>query len=81
MWYSSRIKQCLIIFSVYRLSVVLEGSKRDSAGRRVKLDLKDMQHFSLFPGQVVLVEGINASGRVIVARRIIEGRTGNCDNI
>jgi len=34
-----------------------------------------MQHFSLFPGQVVLVEGINASGRVIVARRIIEGRT------
>ena len=55
--------------------MVLEGSKRDSAGRRVKLDLKDMQYFALFPGQVVLVEGINASGRIMVARRIIEGRT------
>lgn len=54
---------------------MLEGSKRDSAGRRVKLDLKDMQYFSLFPGQVVLVEGINASGRIMVARRIIEGWT------
>ena len=54
-------------------SVLLEGSKRDSAGRRVRLDLKDMPHYSLFPGQVVLVEGINPSGRVMVARRIIEG--------
>eukprot|EP01041_Mallomonas_annulata_P010537 gene10537-21974_t len=54
-------------------SVLLEGSRRDSGGRRIQLDLIELKGYSLFPGQVVLVEGVNSSGRRMVARRIIEG--------
>jgi DNA polymerase alpha subunit B len=60
---------------INRQSVMLEGSRKESAGRRVHLDLSDMSGipFSLFPGQIVLVEGINSSGRKMMARRIVEG--------
>ena len=58
---------------INKSSVVLEGSRRDSAGRRVHLDLSEINSFSLFPGQIVLVEGVNSSGRKMVAKRIIEG--------
>ena len=58
---------------INKSSVVLEGSRQDSAGRRVHLDLQDVPSYSLFPGQIVLVEGVNSSGRRMVAKRIIEG--------
>lgn len=55
-------------------SVLLEGSRKESGGRRVSLDLKEVDaHFSVFPGQIVLVQGINSSGRTLVAKRIIDG--------
>lgn len=53
-------------------SVMLEGSRRDSRFL-VKLDLSEVQAFSLFPGQVVLVQGINSNGKKIVAKRLVEG--------
>jgi hypothetical protein len=40
---------------------------------RVKLELKDIESYSLFPGQVILVQGTASSGRVIVAKRLVEG--------
>lgn len=52
-----------------RTSVLLEGSRRDSSGRRIQLDLQELSTYSLFPGQIVLVEGINSNGRVMVAKR------------
>lgn len=58
---------------INKTSIILEGSYRDCGGRRLKLDLKDIDSYSLFPGQIVLVEGVSSSGRVIVAKRIIEG--------
>jgi len=58
---------------INKSSVVLEGSRRDSGGRRVKLELQDLSSYSLFPGQVVLVEGVNSSGRKMVAKKILEG--------
>ena len=58
---------------INKSSVVLEGSRRDSAGRRVHLDLSEVPAYSLFPGQIVLVEGVNSSGRKMVAKRIVEG--------
>lgn len=58
---------------INKSAVILEGSRRDSAGRRVHLDLQEVPAYSLFPGQIVLVEGVNSSGRRMVARRIIEG--------
>jgi DNA polymerase alpha subunit B len=55
-------------------SVLLEGSRKDSGGRRVSLDLREVTApFSVFPGQIVLVEGINSSGRSFVVKRVIEG--------
>lgn len=54
-------------------SVVLEGSYQQSRGRRVSLDLSGINAYSLFPGQIVLVEGINASGRNFVVKQIVEG--------
>ena len=42
---------------INKTSVLLEGSRRDSGGRKVQLDLQQIPGFSLFPGQIVLVEG------------------------
>lgn len=56
-----------------KTSVTLEGSKRDSSGRRIQLDLSEINSYSLFPGQIVLVEGTNSSGRRMIVRRIVEG--------
>jgi len=54
-------------------SVLLEGSRRDSGGRTVKLKLSEAPSYSLFPGQTVLVEGVCSSGREMVVKRVIEG--------
>lgn len=58
-------------------SVVLEGSRKFSGGARIELDLSSLQSpstsYSLFPGQIVAVEGHNTTGMKLVAERIIEG--------
>jgi DNA polymerase alpha subunit B len=55
----------------------LEGSRDTSGGARIELDLSLMkerkENFSLFSGQIVAVEGMNTSGRKMVAERICEG--------
>jgi DNA polymerase alpha subunit B len=53
-----------------KTAVMLEGSIKDSGGMRVHLDLSDMEQYALFPGQVVVVEGMNSTGRRLVAKRI-----------
>lgn len=58
-------------------SVLLEGSRHTSGGARMEVDLshlkKNKMDYSLFPGQIVAVEGMNTSGRKLVADRICEG--------
>lgn len=58
-------------------SVVLEGSSATCGGARINVDLSHLkqskQAFSLFPGQIVAVEGMNPTGRQLVAHRICEG--------
>jgi DNA polymerase alpha subunit B len=58
-------------------SVLLEGSRNYSHGERINVDLslvKDSKaSFSLFPGQIVALEGLNVSGRKMVVSRICEG--------
>ena len=52
-------------------SVQLEGSIATSNGMRVRLELRDVPRFSLFPGQIVCVQGQNPSGHCLVAKRVI----------
>ena len=52
-------------------SVQLEGDMANSAGMRVRLELRDVPSFSLFPGQIVRVTGANPSGHCLVAKSIV----------
>ncbi|XP_025911505.1 DNA polymerase alpha subunit B [Apteryx rowi] len=54
-------------------SVVLEGDREHSSGGQVPVDLSELQEYSLFPGQIVAMEGTNSTGRQLVASKIYEG--------
>ena len=54
-------------------SVLLEGSRGESGGHRVALSLEALNEYSLFPGQIVGVEGCNPTGRKVVAKKLCEG--------
>ncbi|XP_039624981.1 DNA polymerase alpha subunit B [Polypterus senegalus] len=54
-------------------SVVLEGDLEYSCGMQVPVDLSELREYSLFPGQVVVMEGINSTGRKLVASKLYEG--------
>lgn len=43
-------------------SVVLEGSLDVSFGKRVPVDLRALEQYALFPGQIVGLEGSNPTG-------------------
>lgn len=53
-------------------SLLLQGSAEYSSGHRVRLDLNMLKQFSLFPGQIIGVEGQNPSGHCFVASRIVD---------
>ncbi|GMP82492.1 hypothetical protein CsSME_00036768 [Camellia sinensis var. sinensis] len=52
--------------------VLLQSSVEHSGGQRVRLDLQKLSQFSIFPGQVVGVEGHNPSGHCLTASKIID---------
>ncbi|XP_019501138.1 PREDICTED: DNA polymerase alpha subunit B isoform X2 [Hipposideros armiger] len=54
-------------------SVILEGDREHSSGAQVPVDLSELKEYSLFPGQVVVMEGINTTGRKLVATKLYEG--------
>jgi len=51
-------------------SIALEGSTGRSRGASVALDLSRVPAFSVFPGQVVAVRGLNPTGRAFLAQSI-----------
>ncbi len=59
--------------SINKQSVLLEGSLRDSGGRRIKLELSEVPAMSLFPGQIVMAYGVCSSGRSMVVKKLVEG--------
>lgn len=55
-------------------SVLLEGSNQASKGHQVRLDLEGAAEYSIFPGQVLALEGNNPSGSVFRAQRVLPVR-------
>ncbi|XP_028272481.1 DNA polymerase alpha subunit B [Parambassis ranga] len=53
-------------------SVLLEAGP-EQGGQQVPVDLSELQEYSLFPGQVVVIEGMNTTGRKLVASKLYEG--------
>ncbi|XP_071164281.1 DNA polymerase alpha subunit B-like [Mytilus edulis] len=54
-------------------SVLLEGSRDTSMGKYIPIDLAELKQFSLFPGQLVAMDGINNTGQKLVVNKIFEG--------
>ncbi|XP_021054665.1 DNA polymerase alpha subunit B [Mus pahari] len=54
-------------------SVILEGDREHSSGAQIPVDLSELQEYSLFPGQVVIMEGFNTTGRRLTATKLYEG--------
>ncbi|XP_040826879.1 DNA polymerase alpha subunit B [Ochotona curzoniae] len=54
-------------------SVILEGDREHSSGAQIPVDLSELKEYSLFPGQVVVMEGTNTTGRKLVATKLYEG--------
>uniref|UniRef100_A0A8C5A5K6 DNA polymerase alpha subunit B n=1 Tax=Gadus morhua TaxID=8049 RepID=A0A8C5A5K6_GADMO len=52
-------------------SVVLEAGPEHGA-QLVPVDLSELKEYSLFPGQVVVMEGLNTTGRRLVASKLHE---------
>lgn len=53
-------------------SVLLESSRSMGAGSRVRLKLDGIRSYSFFPGQIVAVKGVNASGKYFAVKEILE---------
>lgn len=53
-------------------SLVLETSRRMGAGLRIPLKLEKLPGFQFFPGQIVALKGINASGDDFTVSEVLE---------
>ena len=54
-------------------SVMLEGSRALSSGARVSVDLSNLPAYSLFPGQIVAISGVDVTGARLVAQALYTG--------
>ncbi|XP_074087201.1 DNA polymerase alpha subunit B [Macrotis lagotis] len=54
-------------------SVILEGDRELSLGVQIPVDLSELKEYSLFPGQVVIMEGTNTTGKKFIATKLYEG--------
>ncbi|CAD5119859.1 DgyrCDS8443 [Dimorphilus gyrociliatus] len=62
-------------------TVLIQGSLETSGGRCCKLDLSNLNKYSLFPGQIVAFEGVNNNGRSFVASKILESLWKNPEEV
>lgn len=72
-WVSGRICCDAAEGKINGSSLVLEGSRNLSNGRRVHLDIRNLQSYALFPGQIVLAEGVMNSVQRMSVQSIVTG--------
>ncbi|ESQ28529.1 hypothetical protein EUTSA_v10018287mg [Eutrema salsugineum] len=53
-------------------SILLQSSAERTSGQRVPLDLNRLNQFSIFPGQIVGIEGQNPSGHYFTASKLVD---------
>ncbi|KAL9353140.1 hypothetical protein Peur_055820 [Populus x canadensis] len=53
-------------------SIMLQSSVEHSGGRNVRLELHNLSQFSVFPGQIVGIEGQNPSGHCLIASKLVD---------
>ncbi|KAF9920334.1 DNA-directed DNA polymerase alpha subunit pol12 [Linnemannia zychae] len=53
-------------------SLLLETSRSLGSGARVKLDLMEVKGYNFFPGQIVVLSGVNSHGSVFAVTRVHE---------
>uniref|UniRef100_A0A8C5S2T8 DNA polymerase alpha subunit B n=1 Tax=Laticauda laticaudata TaxID=8630 RepID=A0A8C5S2T8_LATLA len=54
-------------------SIILEGDREHSSGAFIPIDISELTDYSLFPGQVVVMEGMNSTGKKLIASKLYEG--------
>jgi len=52
-------------------SLLLEGTRDSSGGASIALDVSQLPRYSFFPGQTVLMQGTNPSGKAFLASNLI----------
>lgn len=53
-------------------SVLLESSREIGSGVRIPLNLSSVPSYSLFPGQIVMLEGVNSDGKCLHVQKFIQ---------
>ncbi|KAH8495457.1 hypothetical protein H0E87_018581 [Populus deltoides] len=53
-------------------SIMLQSSVEHSGGCNVRLELHNLKQFSVFPGQIVGIEGQNPSGHCLIASKLVD---------
>lgn len=56
-------------------SLLLETSRSFGSGARVKLDVMEVSSYNFFPGQIVVLSGLNSHGSVFAVTRVHEVQT------
>jgi DNA polymerase alpha subunit B len=58
-------------------SLLLETSRSIGNGSRVKLDIMEVQGYNFFPGQIVVLSGLNSHGSIFAVTRVHEVRSNS----
>ncbi|CUM63993.1 uncharacterized protein PRCAT00001581001 [Priceomyces carsonii] len=64
--YDQSASQCL-----NSAAICLETSRLHGIGQRIPLDITNLEEYSLFPGQIVVLKGKNPTGRSFVVEQIM----------
>ena len=67
----SPLYDTLLTMNLNSTSLYLETSRLGGIGQRIPLDLSQLSHYALFPGQIVGLKGRNPTGRTFMVQELI----------